>query len=918
VYRPARLALATNVRTRLDWDQLTRYATNPVVLRALLESTVDLTEVSDDDLVAAAQDALAPPPSEEERQEKLRAWDPIELRVPEWDYLQKPTLFAQQENTSGLMVTEMPIGGRLPKQVQRVIAVNRMKKVNAIIGSHLARLLCEPASLPVTDMRPPARFYDPNLNDEQRAAVTGAIGTPHAYFIQGPPGTGKTTVITEVVRHLLARRERVLLLAPMHVAVDEVLGRIADQPGVLALRMSWDEAKVAPDLRKYLPEQASRTYLRQARRPQASQASRWHDEMTALQRQAQAVAAYLEAREAQRRAADELAAAQRAHTELRDRITATLVQGDADANTAQRALGQLAPHLAAAASQAATLRAQLDAVPLVRRAWSALRRAFGAPDEVGQLAATHRQAADYHRRLLADQRAWTAAHADARGRIARAHAEWASQDPAHQDGIRQRRDRLAAAAEGVDAGADHVRTLTGDDHTTTPDADLTTWRDRLRHEANRRQQRIALERRWFELSGLSSGSEDTIAKQVDADLRRCANLICCTTTGVTRDLGEIDFDTLIVDEASRVVDSEFLMGAIRARRWVLVGDEHQLPPYVEPADEHHLHALSALHLAGRGPGSDVDTAVSRLGSLWIEDEELHQFRAETVMRTAKTLRDTGVWQRAYRTSFDSAWRQLRNLGGEAEKNLLSAMRDQLVRSLFERTVTEVPPALRQPLRVQRRMIEPIAVLVREPVYHGAYETPEPCEVVALRYGPTKTPVVFVDTTAHGRRAKDRQVGNGVVNDLEVELVAKMCRAWESRLRRSGAEPVTVSILTFYRAQASQIRSALGGPPYREFRLLTFKVIDAIDKIQGQESDLVFISFCRAHMGHPSAQYGRWLQDVRRLNVACTRARRGLILVGHARTLRRLNGVPAAQAFYRNLFEQFAARPADMQIVPDAG
>jgi hypothetical protein len=130
----AKLALATQLRTTLGVDQLPRYANQAAILRALLESTVDLTDVGDDDLLAAAQEALAPPPSEEERQEKLRAWDPIDLRVPEWDYLQKPTLFAQQQNASGLMVTEMPTGERLPSHIQRVVAVNRMKRVNAIIG----------------------------------------------------------------------------------------------------------------------------------------------------------------------------------------------------------------------------------------------------------------------------------------------------------------------------------------------------------------------------------------------------------------------------------------------------------------------------------------------------------------------------------------------------------------------------------------------------------------------------------------------------------------------------------------------------------------------------------------------------------------------------------------------------------------
>ena len=66
---------------------------------------------------------------------------------------------------------------------------------------------------------------------------------------------------------------------------------------------------------------------------------------------------------------------------------------------------------------------------------------------------------------------------------------------------------------------------------------------------------------------------------------------------------------------------------------------------------------------------------------------------------------------------------------------------------------------------------------------------------------------------------------------------------------------------------------------------------------------------------PSAGFGRWLQDIRRLNVACTRARRSLVLVGHAPTLMKLNGVPAAEAFYRNLFTLLDTR-ADMEVVKD--
>ncbi|GGN37668.1 hypothetical protein FHR83_005353 [Actinoplanes campanulatus] len=128
-------ALATRMRTLLTEEELTDYGSVAKILRSLLNAhKCDLTDVTDEELLAAAAEALAPPPSEEERKEKLRQWDPVELLVPEWGYLQKPALFAQQQDASGLMVTETATSPDLPDQIHRVIAVNRMKKVNAVLG----------------------------------------------------------------------------------------------------------------------------------------------------------------------------------------------------------------------------------------------------------------------------------------------------------------------------------------------------------------------------------------------------------------------------------------------------------------------------------------------------------------------------------------------------------------------------------------------------------------------------------------------------------------------------------------------------------------------------------------------------------------------------------------------------------------
>jgi hypothetical protein len=214
-------------------------------------------------------------------------------------------------------------------------------------------------------------------------------------------------------------------------------------------------------------------------------------------------------------------------------------------------------------------------------------------------------------------------------------------------------------------------------------------------------------------------------------------------------------------------------------------------------------------------------------------------------------------------------------------------------------------------------------LVRDPVYGGDYHSPPAAELERLGVTPlTSTalsrPVTFLDTSSYGEKARHQQYRNGCFNPLEVEWIVETCRGWERELRRRGAAQVTVSVLAFYRRQATLIREALGWPTYPEFRALRFLVVDAVDKIQGQEADLVLVSFCRAYPGRsgPRPDAGRWLQDVRRLNVACTRARRALVLVGHGETLRRLKGVTAAERFYANLFEHLDDGAPGFRLVRD--
>lgn len=117
-------------------EQIQQFSSQIEVIKALAGANkIDLSGVSDEDLTTAVAGALSPPESEEERTERRSNWDPVELLIPEWRYLQKPALFPQQANDTGLMVTEIPRGPKkLNDRISRVVAVDQMKKVNALLG----------------------------------------------------------------------------------------------------------------------------------------------------------------------------------------------------------------------------------------------------------------------------------------------------------------------------------------------------------------------------------------------------------------------------------------------------------------------------------------------------------------------------------------------------------------------------------------------------------------------------------------------------------------------------------------------------------------------------------------------------------------------------------------------------------------
>ncbi|MDR0990916.1 MAG: hypothetical protein LBL92_06125 [Propionibacteriaceae bacterium] len=116
-------------------NKLEKYASSLEMIRDLLDGKGSgLDELDDNQLQSRVQLALSP--VDQAEQDKKRAvWEPVDLLVPEWRYLQRePAREFDQEPRSQLTLSPRPVSPFMPKGVSRVLAVNRLRKVNAVIG----------------------------------------------------------------------------------------------------------------------------------------------------------------------------------------------------------------------------------------------------------------------------------------------------------------------------------------------------------------------------------------------------------------------------------------------------------------------------------------------------------------------------------------------------------------------------------------------------------------------------------------------------------------------------------------------------------------------------------------------------------------------------------------------------------------
>ena len=220
---------------------------------------------------------------------------------------------------------------------------------------------------------------------------------------------------------------------------------------------------------------------------------------------------------------------------------------------------------------------------------------------------------------------------------------------------------------------------------------------------------------------------------------------------------------------------------------------------------------------------------------------------------------------------------------------IEAARGGLGRTLLEKVVLHKPETMSL-LKIQYRMHEDIMRFPSRWFYHDELEAAP--EVKYRGILDFDTPASWIDTSELDLQEKAVAEGTGRLNTGEAELLVRELKNYMERIgiRRILEEHIDFGVISPYRAQVHYLRHLLKKEPFFRpcRRLIT---VHTVDGFQGQERDVIMISLVRAN---EKGQIG-FLRDLRRMNVAITRARMKLLIWGEAVTLTR-------HPFYRELYE----------------
>ncbi|GJE86304.1 P-loop containing nucleoside triphosphate hydrolase [Phanerochaete sordida] len=363
----------------------------------------------------------------------------------------------------------------------------------------------------------------------------------------------------------------------------------------------------------------------------------------------------------------------------------------------------------------------------------------------------------------------------------------------------------------------------------------------------------------------------------------------CHSSG-GRQLWNHDFDVVIIDEATQALEAVCWIPIFKGKKLILAGDPMQLPPTILSTDAPGKSGKSKDAKGDAKASSDKKTTKSPTPA------KAEQEAKQDVESDATLPPDTDI---ASDSSADeeelSESQETKTVSAPSKAPATKVKRPQKPRSLrpprslettmFDRLEKMYGPGIKRMLNVQYRMHAKIAEFPSKVMYHNKLTSHTSVAGHLLKHLPNTeaatedeetellgTPVAFFDTA--GCEYFERLEGDGDEGSRCNENEAMVVKRYIEELTSVGVLPSQIAIITPYQAQVSLLTSMLRptyGPDLE---------IGTVDGMQGREKDTVIISLVRSN---DKREVG-FLKDKRRLNVAMTRAKRHLCIVGDSSTV----------------------------------